>query len=109
MRGIRVMKESRKIDVVLVAARYTSKGDRVKVAKGYVRRGVVWGDLILMPRKALVERLKSGERIVVGEHAEVTGSFRTVAKVRLAEGSGGDKLVANGREGKGDELGLPLY
>jgi hypothetical protein len=38
MRGIRVTKESRKIDVVLVAARYTSEGDRVRVAKGYIRR-----------------------------------------------------------------------
>jgi hypothetical protein len=48
MRGIRVTKESRKIDVVLVAARYTAKGDRVKVAKGYVRRGAIWGDLKLL-------------------------------------------------------------
>ena len=109
MRGIRVTKESRKIDVVLVAARYTSKGDLVQIAKGYVRRGPIWGDLILLPRKELVERLKSGERIVVGEHAEVPGSFNTVAKVRLAEGSGGEKLVANGTDGVGDELGLPLY
>jgi hypothetical protein len=109
MRGIRVTKESRKIDVVLVAARYTSKGDRVRVAKGYIRRGPIWGDLKLLPRKELVERMKSGERIVVGEHAEVPGSFHTIAKVRLAEESGGEKLVANGKDGKGDELGLPLY
>ncbi|TEU00477.1 MAG: hypothetical protein E3J30_02520 [Anaerolineales bacterium] len=109
MRGIRVTKESRKIDVVLVAARYTSKGDRVRVAKGYVRRGPIWGDLMLLPRKDLVERLKSGERIVVGEHAEVPGSFHTVAKVRLDEGRGGEKLVADGKDGVGDELGLPLY
>ena len=109
MRGIRVTKESRKIDVVLVAERRTSKGDRVLAAKGYVRRGPIWGDLTLLPRKELVERLKSGERIVVGEHAEVPGSFHTIAKVRLAEESGGEKLVANGKGGKGDELGLPLY
>jgi hypothetical protein len=109
MRGIRVTKESRKIDVVLVAARYTSKGDRVRVARGYIRHGQVWGDLKLLPRKYLVERLKSGERIVVGEHAEIPGSFHTIAKVRLAEGSGGERLVADGVDGKGDELGLPLY
>jgi hypothetical protein len=109
MRGIRVTKESRKIDVVLVAARYTSEGDRVRVAKGYIRRGPIWGDLKLLSRKELVERLESGERIVVGEHAEVPGSFHTVAKLRLAEGSGGNKLVANGKDGVGDELGVPLY
>ncbi len=109
MRGIRVTKESRKIDVVLVAARYASKGDRVRVARGYIRRGAVWGDLKLLPRKDLVERLKSGERIVVGEFAEIPGSFHTVAKVRLTEGSGGERLVADGVDGKGDELGLPLF
>ncbi|MGB2895907.1 MAG: hypothetical protein WBB65_07070 [Anaerolineales bacterium] len=109
MRGIRVTKESRKIDVVIVAERRTAKGDQIQTAKGYVRRGPIWGDLTLLPRKELVERLKYGERIVVGEHAEVPGSFRTLAKVRLAEGSGGEKLVVNGKDGKGDELGLPLY
>ena len=109
MRGIRVTKESRKIDVVLVAARYTAKGDRVKVAKGYVLRGAIWGDLKLLPRKDIVERLKSGERVVVGEHAEIPGSFHTVAKVRLAEGNGDEKLVADGVDGLGDELGVPLY
>jgi len=53
--------------------------------------------------------LKSGERVVVGENAEIPGSFHTVAKVRLTEGNGGEKLVANGVDGLGDELGLPLY
>jgi len=109
MRGIRVTKESRKIDVVLVAERRTSKGDRVRVAKGYVRRGSIWGDLTLLPRKEIVERLKSGERVVVGEHAKIPGSFHTVAKVRLAEGNGDEKLVADGADGLGDELGVPLY
>jgi hypothetical protein len=63
----------------------------------------------LLPRKDLVERLKSGERVVVGENAEIPGSFHTVAKVRLTEGNGDEKLVANGVDGLGDELGLPLY
>jgi len=109
MRGIRVTKESRKLDVVLVAAMYTSKQDRVRVAKGYIRRGVIWSDLTLLPRKNLVERLKSGERIVIGEQEQIPGSFHTIARVRLAEGSKGDALVTNGADGKGDELGLPPF
>jgi hypothetical protein len=109
MRGIRVTKESRKLDVVLVAARYTSKRDRLRVAKGYVRRGVIWGDLILLPRKDIVQRLKSGERIVFGEPQQIPGSFQALAKIRLGEENGGEVLIANGADGKGDQLGLPLF
>src|SRR3970282_1530188 len=51
MRGQRSSIAGKKIDVVLVAARYGPDGQRLSLARGHSRRGAVWGGLELFERQ----------------------------------------------------------
>ncbi len=109
MRGQRISRASRKLDVVLVAARYGEDGDRLNLARGYERRGFVWGDLVLLDRQALIERLNAKKRVVTGIPGELPGDFEVIAEVYLTmEGEMGS-IVADGHPTGRDDLGLPLF
>jgi len=109
MRGKRVSPAARKHDVVLVAVRYGEEGGRLNVAKGYERRGFVWGDLVLFDRQALVERLKAKKRVVTGHQAELPGDFEVSATVHLTQEEGAESILADGHQAGRDDLGLPLF
>ena len=109
MRGKRVSRTSRKLDVVLVAARYGEDGDRLNLVQGYERRGFVWGDLVLFDRQALIERLNAKKRVVTGNPAELPGDFEVTAEVHLSQESGIESIVADGHQTMRDDLGLPLF
>jgi hypothetical protein len=109
VRGVKVSRAARKLDVVLVAARYDEERSQLRVAQGYERRGFVWGDLVLFTRHDLLERLKAKKRVVIGVPATLPGDFITKGTVRLIEEGGGAYIIVNGRPTKGDDLGLPLF
>jgi hypothetical protein len=109
MRGKRVSRASRKLDVVLVAARYGEEGDRLNIARGYERRGFVWGDLVLFDRQTLIERLNAKKRVVTGYPGELPGDFEVTATVHLMREGVTESLVANGHQSGRDDLGLPLF
>ena len=109
MRGRRISRAARKLDVVLVAVRYAQEGSRLNVAKGYERRGFVWGDLVLFDRQDLVERLKAKKRVVTGHQAELPGDFEITATVHLMQEDGTEAIVADGHHAGRDDLGLPLF
>ncbi len=96
--------------MILVAARYEPGGNRLQLAQGYARRGVVWSDRQLFPRAVLLRRLRKGDRLATGRVAQLEGDFEILAQVRL-EGSDTDGafLVADGPEASGDDLALPLF
>jgi hypothetical protein len=109
MRGKRVSRAARKLDVVLVAVRYGEEGGRLNVAKGYERRGFVWGDLVLFDRQDLIERLKAKKRVVTGHQAELPGDFEVAATVELTKDEDKEMIVADGHQTERDDLGLPLF
>ncbi|HSB89959.1 MAG TPA: hypothetical protein VLD63_08050 [Anaerolineales bacterium] len=108
MRGWQLSPASRKLDLVVVAARYDSEG-RLSLAQGYERRGEVWSDLRLFDRATLIEKLGAQRRVAVGTPTAVPGDFQELAPVRLQRRNGtvtlGSGALANDR----DHLAAPLF
>jgi len=66
---------AKKIDGVIEAARY--KNGQIMLVRAYERRGAAFSDWVLLDRKALLERLKSGQQYVVGSREEfLAGTFK---------------------------------
>lgn len=107
MRGLKINKASRKLDVVLVAARYGEDG-KLKFAKGYERRGVVWTDVRIFDRESLIEKVRSGAKVVTGDPIEMPGNYEPHGRVRVEGQDGSVYLVANGSGSERDDLGLPV-
>lgn len=109
MPGVRTSVARKKVDVVLVAARYAPDG-LLQLAQGYSRRGVVWGDLQLFTRQQLLERLLAGQRLVTGRPAELVGDFHIDGRVEHRARNGQEGFLSiEGSEGPGDDLRLPLF
>jgi hypothetical protein len=109
LRGYRLHKISRKLDVVIVAVRYTKRNKQFKVGQGYVRRGSIWGDITLLNRHDLVQRLEGKQYIVTGAPAQIPGEFDVFDRVRLDQGDGGESIHVGEIPQDGDELGVPLF
>ncbi len=108
MRGKRLSKESRKVDVVLVSARYHPETKALDFAQGYVRRGKVWSDQKLLSRADLLGYASQGKRLVSGQPVGVPGEFEQLRPIAI-DGSGeGRVLRGEGSPGPGDNLGIPL-
>ena len=108
MRGLRVSKATKKLDIVLVAVRYDDD-HKVLLAQGFARQGLVWGDRKLLGREAIMTGLDGGENVVTGEPSYLPGDFDVVGTVRAEKTNGSFRLLADGEEGVGDMLGLPLF
>ncbi|MFA9404390.1 MAG: hypothetical protein ACERKX_01115 [Anaerolineales bacterium] len=108
MRGLRVSKAVKKLDIVLVAVRYDDD-HKVLLARGFSRHGSVWGDRQLFGRDAILIGLDDGEKIVTGEPSYLPGDFDVYGTVRAEKTDGSCRLLADGKEGVGDVLGLPLF
>jgi hypothetical protein len=109
VRGKKVSPNARKLDVVLVAVRYDDSEGRLTLAQGYERRGFVWGDLVLLDRDDVIDRIQAGKRVVAGRRAEIPGDFEVLNPIQLQRLNGSSSLVAEGRAAEGDDLGLPLF
>jgi hypothetical protein len=109
LRGYRLPKASRKLDVVLVAVRYDSRGQKLAHTQAYVRRGKVWGDLTLLNRADLIGRLEEKQQVVTGKPAEIPGEFTVFDRVRLERSNGSEAVHVGETRSNKDELGLPLF
>ena len=109
MRGKRVSKSTRKLDIVLVAARYVGLGGQLKVARGYQRRGYVWGDLELIDRQMLIDQLKAKKQVVIGRVASLPGDFEVDGNVHLVNIEGTEFVVTEEDGTRSDDLGLPIF
>jgi hypothetical protein len=107
VRGQKINKASRTLDIVLVAARYKQNGT-LKFAKGYKRRGVVWSDLNIFDREMLMNMVRAGKQIFTGNPVKLPGNYEPINRVRVEERNGAARLVANGSSSSEDDLGLPV-
>jgi hypothetical protein len=107
VRGQRINKASRTLDIVLVAARYKEDGT-LQFAKGYKRRGFVWTDLCIFDRETLMKMVRDGKRIFTGNPENLPGNYEPINRVRVEERDGTSCLVANGSGSSEDDLRLPI-
>ena len=63
---------AKKFDGVIEAVRY--KNGQIVVVRAFERRGATFSDRILVDRKELLERLKKGQKFVVGKRKELLAS-----------------------------------
>ena len=108
MRGQKISKDSRKLDILLVAARYDRKG-LLDVARGYERRGVVWTDVRLYDRDMLLERILAGDKVYTGEPVELPGNFKPIHPVRALGGRAAFRLATIEEPSAQDDLNLPVF
>jgi hypothetical protein len=98
-----------KADLVLLAGRYQPGDGRLEFAQGHRRVGKVWTDLLLIPRRDLVEALRAGRRVYAAKPKSLAHDFELLHSISLAERPGEPRLQSDGLPGKaGDDLGLPL-
>ena len=70
---------AKKFDGVIEAVRY--KNGQIVVVRAFERRGAAFSDRVLVDRKELLERLKKGQKFVIGKRRELmAGTFEVQEK-----------------------------
>jgi hypothetical protein len=82
---------------------------QLTVGQAYVRRGPIWGDLMLLSRDDIVQRITAKQRVVTGKPAEIPGEFVVFNHAQLRQVKGGVGIHVGEAPPKGDDLGLPLF
>jgi len=110
VRGRRVSRTARKeIDVVLIAARHEPESGRLSIAQACERRGTVWGDVQLLGRDSIIERINGGKKVVTGRQADLEGDFEVFDSVMLNLQKGENTLYTGTEPTKDDSLGIPFF
>ncbi len=99
----------KKPDGIVEAVRYGSDG-RLEWVRMHERRGPTYSDHRLVKRQELIDKLKSGQRIVVGERVPfLANTFKTGAPLHLVQKNGSEIVVAGEVQAEQDRLeGVPL-
>jgi D-arabinose 5-phosphate isomerase GutQ len=93
-----------KYDAVLEAMRVDENGQLI-LARIFERKGVIFSDHFLVERDQLIQRLKSGQKILTGKRQYKMGSvFDTGEEVRVVSSNGKDILVVGSESGNQDHL-----
>lgn len=97
-------------DVVIEAVRYAEDGS-LQTARIYERRGPTWSDRLLISRQELVERLKKGQKVVIGARKPYLAStFEVFGSVRLVDSNGREMLISGDDQAQQDCLPqAPLF
>ncbi len=98
-----------KFDGVVEAVHYKPDG-RVAWVRAYLRRGPTYSDWLLLDRQALIERLKSGKRFVVGRRVLLKAStFEVTKPLQVLQKNGQEILVVGEVQADQDCLeGVPV-
>lgn len=93
---------AKKFDGIIEAVHY--KNGQIVTARMYERRGTTFSDRILIERKDLLERIKSGKKFLTGARKEFwAGTFEEGKPVQIVNREGKDFIST--REGADrDEL-----
>ncbi|MBK8618605.1 MAG: hypothetical protein IPN96_16160 [Anaerolineales bacterium] len=93
---------AKKIDGVIEAARY--KNGQIMVVRAYERRGATYSDRVLLDRKTLLERLKDGQKFVIGSREELHASTFKIGKSVMIVKQDDHELLATRENATRDEL-----
>ena len=94
---------AKKFDGVIEAVRY--KNGQITVVRAFERRGATFSDWILFDRKELLERLKKGQKYVIGKRKELLAStFEVQEKPVQVLNRDGKEIIATRPDAEHDEL-----
>jgi hypothetical protein len=94
---------AKKFDGVIEAVRY--KNGQIEVVRAFERRGATFSDRIMVPRTELLERLKRGQKIVIGKRKELLAStFDVQDKPLQVVERNGKEIIATHTDADHDEL-----
>jgi len=94
---------AKKFDGVIEAVRY--KNGQIEVVRAFERRGATFSDRIMVPRHELLERLKKGQKFVIGKRREFLAStFDVQDKPVQVVDRNGKEIIATRNDADHDEL-----
>jgi hypothetical protein len=94
---------AKKFDGVIEAVHY--KNGQIAVVRVFERRGAAFSDRILVPRKELLERLKKGQKLVIGKRKELmAGTFDVHEKPVQVLNRDGKEIISTNSNADHDEL-----
>jgi hypothetical protein len=94
---------AKKFDGVIEAVRY--KNGQIVIVRAFERRGTAFSDRVLLDRKEFLERLKKGQKYVVGKRKEfLAGTFEVQeTSVQVLE-QNGREIISTRTDADHDEL-----
>jgi hypothetical protein len=100
---------AKKFDGVIEAVRY--KNGQIEVVRVFQRRGATFSDRIMVARKELLERLKNGQKFVVGKRKEFMAStFDVQDRPLQVLDRNGSEIITTRTDADHDELEqAPLF
>jgi hypothetical protein len=94
---------AKKFDGVIEAVRYNN--GQIEVVRVFERRGATFSDRIMVARNELLERLKNGQKFVVGKRREFMASTFDVQDGPLQVlDRNGSEIIATHTDADHDEL-----
>jgi len=93
---------AKKVDGVIEAVRY--KNGQILTVRAYERRGTTFSDRVLIDRKELLERIKSGKKFVIGERKKLLASTFEQGKPVQVQNREGKEIISTRAEANRDEL-----
>jgi hypothetical protein len=99
----------KKYDGVIEAVHYRQDG-QVDWVRAYLRRGATWSDRVLLKRAELIQEIKSGKQMMIGQRVEfMAGTFTVSTPLKVAGSNGNEVLVTNSSSANQDLLeGVPV-
>jgi hypothetical protein len=98
---------AKKTDGVIEAVHY--KNGQIVHVRAYERRGSAFGDLLMIDRKDLLERLKSGKKFVTGMRKKLmAGSFEEGPAVQVVTRAGRDFIATRADADRDDLAPAPV-
>lgn len=99
---------AKKFDGVIEAVHF--KNGQIVTARAYERRGASFSDRVLIERKDLLERIKSGKKFLTGSRKEYLASEFEVGKPVLVVTRDGKDFLATREGADRDELeNVPVF
>src|SRR6185503_6987747 len=94
---------AKKFDGVIEAVRY--KNGQIEVVRVFERRGATFSDRVMVPRHELLERLKNGQKFVIGKRREFLAStFDVQDKPVQVVDRNGKEIIVTRNDADHDEL-----
>ena len=93
---------AKKFDGIIEAARY--KNGKITIVRAYERRGASFSDHVLINRKDLLERIKSGKQFLTGIRKEFWASTFDEGKPVKVVSNDGKEFISTRDTSDHDEL-----
>jgi hypothetical protein len=94
---------AKKFDGVVEAVRY--KNGQIAVVRAFERRGAAFSDRVLFDRKEFLDRLKKGQKFVIGQRKEfLAGTFEVQEKPVQLLNRDGKEIISTRSDADHDEL-----